>query len=122
MPPRTTRLTRSTPLRKRNPKTGGKRFYKIRNVRFKKWARALGCHLTNLEKPHCCRGRIEFAHVGCEGNGYPDVGNGLPLCAHSHRLAAWSIHLGGIKSFAKLFGLDLASEAARLGREWEDRT
>jgi hypothetical protein len=117
MPPRTTRLTRSTPLRKR----GGKRFPRLRNEAYKRWVRAMPCLLTTLGKPHVCRGRIEFAHVGCEGNGYPDVGNGLPLCAHSHRQAAWSIHLGGIKSFAKLFGLDLGSEAARLGREWEER-
>jgi hypothetical protein len=68
---------------------------------------------------HRCAGRLEFAHVGNEGTGHPDVGNGLTLCTEAHTAAPWSWHRDGKKSFQRRFQLNATERAAEIGRAFE---
>lgn len=66
---------------------------------------------------HRCSGILEFAHVEAKGIGGYDVGNGVTLCSEAHRLAPWSLHRDGNKSFAKRFDIDLTAKAQLVAEE-----
>lgn len=103
-------MSRGKPIRKRNPRTGGKRFPKRRDEAYRDWIRTLPCCLTGC----VTRSRVECAHVRSRGAGGDDVGNCVPLCRSHHD---WQ-HRDGIKSFQAHFHVDLAAIAADLATRY----
>ena len=117
-------LTRRTPL-KRTPMTRGRtRVTPVnRKRRGKEWLRAYGspervafvaslpCIVSDLR----CVGAIENMHVRGDGAGRKaDARHVVPCCAAHHRES----HTIGIRTFASVYRLDLAAEAARVEQLW----
>lgn len=115
---RKTRLRSGAP-----PRATGRpsqRFKKRRNNAYRAWIRSHPCLLL-FHRPECyseCHQAAECAHVRTRGAGAADVGECVPLCPLAHRLAGWSVHQDGIKSFQKRFGIDLADVAGELAQRW----
>lgn len=115
-------IKRRTPLKRRNAKRA-----KARRARdfgeLADYVRTLGCLVCNARPvdPAHVRSRgagghawIDAPHVGYLGPLAPRVGNLVPLCRTHHR----EQHDHGIRTFEERHGLDLAEEAARIGREF----
>ena len=111
---RTSRLARTTAIRKRNPRKGS-RFPKRRDPAYCAWIRTLPClcsppDVVGMDGEASCAGRVECAHVVSRGAGGDDRGNTVPLCTRHHRRQ----HMAGIRSFQAWYSLDLAAIATEL--------
>jgi hypothetical protein len=101
---------RKTRVKARNAKRKGHRFPGNVDEAYREWIRSLPCQLA---RPSCF-GPVQPAHVQTRGAGGLDRGNIVPLCAMHHQRQ----HLLGIKSFQRVYGLDLAAIARNLGERY----
>jgi hypothetical protein len=109
-PLRTKKPLRSrAPIRAKNP-TRGHRFPKGVDEAYREWIRGRPCVLFGHPAGHQCLGAVECCHVKTRGAGGHDRGNCYPGCRGAHTLQ----HTLGIRSFEKLFGIDLAAIASEL--------
>ena len=102
-------MKRRQPIRVR----GRSRFPKRRNLEYVRWIRKLACLLEHTDE---CSGRTEAAHVKGRAAGGNDVGNTVPLCFRHH----FEQHAIGLKTFEGRYGIDLAREAQRYAKEYEE--
>jgi hypothetical protein len=115
-PPRRSPLKSSRkPIRVRKADPSKRRFAKHRDHSYAAWIASLPCILKRHPAGHRCWGDVQCCHVKARATGGSDRGNCFPACAGAHQLQ----HTLGIVSWQELFGLDLASVAARLATEYE---
>jgi hypothetical protein len=120
MPGRRSRMKRS---RIASRGTRGRRFKMSEpNEKYREYVRREKCVVAgraNEAKPGAfnpvCWYAIEAHHVTTRGAGGRDEANLAPLCLHHHH----EIHAIGRRTFAKRYGVDLASVAARLWTQYQ---
>lgn len=111
----TTQLARTTRMARRNARRKGHRFPKLVNEAFREYVRGLPCVLRGHPAGHVCHGLVECCHVKTRGAGGADAANCFPACRAAH----FTQHDLGIKSFQRLFGLDLPTIAAETWADYQ---
>lgn len=117
-------LTRRTPLTRTPMPRGRTRVKPVnRKRRGKEWLRAYGSpervafvkSLPCIASPYVCAGVIQNAHVrGGGASRKADADQIVPACELHHK----QMHTLGIRTFASVYRLDLAAEAARVEQLW----
>ena len=87
------------------------------NPQYRDWIREKPCMVSHPDHLHV--GMTQACHVKSRGAGGKDEGNMVPLCASAHT-GPKGQHTIGIKTFQKMYDIDMKAKAAALWAEYTE--